>query len=160
HLSNKNLALIEAAIASGINAPLASSCGRLFDAVAAALGLSPDRQGHEGEVATRLEALAQQDVTEAGAYPFAVVGPGDGQPMQLDRGRMWGGVLGDLAAGVPAPTVAARFHHGLADALARLAATLAAAHSCDTAALTGGCFQNALLLQAMERRLTEAGLVV
>ena len=50
-------ALLDAMIRDGVNSPLASSCGRLFDAMAAALGICRDRQGHEGEAASRLEAL-------------------------------------------------------------------------------------------------------
>ena len=62
-------------IRGGVNSPMASSCGRLFDAMAAALGICRDRQSHEGEAASRLEALVCQrtlyDEDDALAYPFA-----------------------------------------------------------------------------------------
>ena len=68
--------LLDAMIRDGVNSPLASSCGRLFDAVAAALGICRDRQSHEGEAASRLEALVCQrtlrDEDDALAYPFAL----------------------------------------------------------------------------------------
>ncbi len=66
--------LLESMIRGGVNAPLASSCGRLFDAVAAALGICAERQGHEGEAAARLEALACEptlSADDAQAYSFA-----------------------------------------------------------------------------------------
>jgi hydrogenase maturation protein HypF len=69
-------ALLDAMIRSGVNGPMASSCGRLFDAMAAALGICVERQGYEGEAASRLEALvcerALRDEDDALAYPMAL----------------------------------------------------------------------------------------
>ena len=69
-------ALLDAMIRNDVNSPMASSCGRLFDAMAAALDICRDRQGHEGEAASRLEALVCEqtlrDEDDALAYPFAV----------------------------------------------------------------------------------------
>ena len=69
-------ALLDAMIRNDVNSPMASSCGRLFDAMAAALGICRDRQGHEGEAASRLEALVCEetlrDEDDALAYPFAL----------------------------------------------------------------------------------------
>ena len=76
YLDGKPRALLDAMIAKQINAPPASSCGRLFDAVAAALGICRERQAYEGEAAMRLEALAERARSSAAdadaAYKFAV----------------------------------------------------------------------------------------
>ena len=76
---DKPRALLDAMIRNDVNAPLASSCGRLFDAVAAALDICRDRQGHEGEAASRLEALVCEetlrDEDDALAYPFTLSFP-------------------------------------------------------------------------------------
>ena len=59
--TSADTALLDAMIRNGVNSPMASSCGRLFDAMAAALGICRDRQGHEGEAASRLEALVCEE---------------------------------------------------------------------------------------------------
>ena len=76
-------ALLDAMIRNDVNSPMASSCGRLFDAMAAALDICRDRQGHEGEAASRLEALVCEetlrDEDDALAYPFATIAVGSEQ---------------------------------------------------------------------------------
>ncbi|MBV8334580.1 MAG: carbamoyltransferase HypF, partial [Alphaproteobacteria bacterium] len=73
-LAAKPLAIVDRMIAAGINAPAASSCGRLFDAVAAALDICPERQAYEGEAAMRLEALVDDTELRSGcAYHFEIV---------------------------------------------------------------------------------------
>jgi hydrogenase maturation protein HypF len=124
---------------TGVNAPPASYCGRLFDAVAAALGLGFDHVGHEGKAAAPLETLAR-DAADDGAYPFGL--RQEGVPA-LDPAPMWAALLGDLAHGALPSAVASRFHRGLAVAIVELGA--AAAPEADVVALSGGCLQNALL---------------
>ena len=159
-LRSKPLSTLDGMIARGINAPLASSCGRLFDAVAAALELCPERQAFEGQAAMQLEALAGgatlSDV-DAG-YPFGIADVA-GQPLQVDPAPMWAALLADLSAEALAPVVAARFHRGLAAGLAELACRLARGRT-EVVALSGGCFQNRLLFEPFEQRLTAAGLQV
>ena len=132
-------ALLRQAMAAGINAPLSSSAGRLFDAVAAILGLCPDRQSYEGEAAMRLEALVCDP-----AQPFAFAQSGE----QIDPAPM----LRDLIAGLPdtPPSIlAARFHTGLAEAFCTPARKLVETGQARAIALSGGCFQNATLLSAV-----------
>ncbi|GAA0309879.1 carbamoyltransferase HypF [Rhodovulum strictum] len=125
---------LRAAARAGLNAPACSSAGRLFDAVAAALGLCQPRQSHEGEAAMRLEALAE-GITAA-PYPLA----------GLDPAPMFHALAADLAAGTPPGMISARFHAGLAHAFAAPARALVEQGRAQAVALSGGCFQNARLL--------------
>jgi hydrogenase maturation protein HypF len=133
--------LLRQAAASGINAPSSSSAGRLFDAMGACLGLAADRQSHEGEAALLLEALAQRARDAFGApYPFGEGAAG------IDPAPMFQNWDGDHADGVPPEVSAARFHAGLALAFATAARREVEAGRAVAVALSGGCFQNALLL--------------
>lgn len=147
-LPQETHAMLETMIRSGTNSPLASSCGRLFDAMAAALGICRKRQGHEGEAAARLEALVCAE--HGDAYPFAA-------DEIIDPAPMWRAVLGDLHAGVPHGVMAARFHNGLAAAVVEMAQRLARRYGFDAVALSGGCFQNAVLFELIEQQLCERG---
>jgi hydrogenase maturation protein HypF len=155
-LEAKPRATIDAMVRGNFNAPLGSSCGRLFDAVAAALGLCFDRQGHEAEAASRLEALVCEstlrDEADARAYPFATASLASGLPI-IDPTPMWQALLTDLLEKTPVSIIAARFHKGLAIAVAVMAKRLAGSHRFDTVALSGGCFQNAVLHQEIATRL-------
>jgi hydrogenase maturation protein HypF len=164
YLSCKPRALLDAMIRDAINTPTASSCGRLFDAVAAALGICRERQGHEGEAASRLEALVCErtlrDEDEALAYPMSIARlHGSGLPY-LEPLAMWRAILGDLIQQTPPPVMAARFHKGLAKAVVAMTTTLARGNRFDTVALTGGCFQNAVLFGQTAQRLRDAGYTV
>jgi hydrogenase maturation protein HypF len=140
-------------LAAGVNCPPTTSAGRLFDAVAALLGLR-DRVNYEGQAAVELEQLAWPASPGTGGYPARIDGP-------LLRGTdLVRGVLADLAAGVARPVIAARFHAGLADLLARSAAAVRADTGLDTVALSGGVFQNALLLGLLVDRLEADGFCV
>ena len=156
YLAAKPRALLDGMLAKGINAPKASSCGRLFDAMAAAVGICRERQAHEGEAPQQLEALADartMAADDALAYPIAIPRlAGSGLPY-LEPLGLWRAVLGDLVLGTPAPVMSARFHKGLAHALVAMARQLRAASGFDTVALSGGCFQNRLLLGETVRRL-------
>ncbi|GAC1485412.1 MAG: hypothetical protein NVS2B11_11260 [Acetobacteraceae bacterium] len=151
----KPVGIVRSMIRSGTNAPRASSCGRLFDAVAGALGIAFDGQSFEGEAAGRLEALADQRPDRA-PYPFARRREPCGM-LRLSAAPMWGALLGDLRAGVSAGVIASRFHHGFAAALAALASALLQEHGATTVALSGGSFQNRVLLEAVKRHLENDG---
>ena len=161
-LAAKPRATLDAMIRGGVNAPLASSCGRLFDAVSAALGLCRERQAYEGEAAAKLEALVDEDVLrdedEALAYPLNIPKlRGNGLPY-IEPLAMWNAILGDLILKTPAPVMAARFHKGLAKAIVAMTRKLARRDTAegarfDTVALSGGCFQNRVLFEEVIRRL-------
>jgi hydrogenase maturation protein HypF len=124
-------------IGTGLNAPWTSSAGRLFDGIAALLGICTAAT-YEGEPAIRLEYAA--DLTEQGAYevPFIRGAP---DARVLDWRPMLAELMSDRRRGVLPGIIAARVHNGLARAIA-LQAELA---GCERVALSGGCFQNRLL---------------
>ena len=135
------LGMARMAMDKGLNAPLCSSAGRLFDAVAACLGICPERQSYEGEAAMRLEALAQKASPDEMAfyYDIPVSGP------NIDPTDMWATIRYDLANGVAAEIIALRFHSALARGFAQSAGELVAGKQAKAIILSGGCFQNALL---------------
>jgi hydrogenase maturation protein HypF len=141
-----------------LNSPLASSAGRLFDAVAAALGIDRQSVTYEGQAAIELEALAARASRITGTYPFALRSAQD--LLQLDPGPMWEALLDDLVTGEPLERIAARFHQGLAAGVVEMATQLAQAQVTDTVALSGGVFQNRLLFEATAQGLRRAGVQV
>ena len=167
YMRTKPTATLAAMMAKNLNSPLASSCGRLFDAVAAAVGICPDTTTYEGEAAMRFEALigpgglAQAD--DPDAYPFAVVVNRESGLACLDPSPMWRRLCQDLRSGVLPTAIACRFHGGLVRAVADMACRLsgdAANRRFTTVALSGGCFQNRWLSEALVERLHAVGLGV
>ena len=144
-------AAVTAMARRGVNAPLTSSAGRLFDAAAALLGVR-DAINYEGQAAVELEQLA--DPAEAGAYPAAVEA---GHPFRVRGADLLHGILDDLTARVPAPVIAARFHHGVAALIEAGCLLMRGRYGLGTVALSGGVFQNLLLLDATVSRLEARG---
>jgi hydrogenase maturation protein HypF len=159
YLAGKPVAALDGMIARGVNAPLSSSCGRLFDAVAAAAGLCRDHAQYEGQAAMMLEAVADNAMADddCTAYPFAVVDAPCRGVLHLDPTPLWPAVLDDVAVGTPVRLIAARFHAGLAIGIARMVTAL---HVSGRVALSGGVFQNKLLLEQVMQRLQAQGLEV
>lgn len=163
YLTDKPLRTIERMLETKLNVPLASSCGRLFDAVAAALGLCADHALFEGQGAMELEAMAESYrlSDDEMPYAFSITEQSSGL-LYLDSSPMWEALLEDLAQQSSVARMAARFHYGLAkairDMIARLREPGAAGFSVDTVALSGGCFQNKLLFEAVVRLLESDGL--
>jgi hydrogenase maturation protein HypF len=148
-------AAVTAMAAKGVNSPLTSSAGRLFDAAAALLGVR-DAINYEGQAAIELEQLADpKDPAELEAYP-AGLDDSEG-PFQAQGADLLHALLGDLTSGVPAPLIAARFHHGVAALIEAGCQRLRESHGLATVALSGGVFQNLLLLNAAVTRLEARG---
>jgi hydrogenase maturation protein HypF len=152
------VAILAQMVARGVNSPLSSSSGRLFDAVAAAVGIHRASITYEGQAAIELEAAAERAPGGAGTYPFSI--EHEGNLVRLDPAPMWAALLDDLSAGTKTPVVAARFHRGLAEALCNLAFDLAHHHRVDTVALSGGVFQNRTLFEAVCNGLRQRDLAV
>ena len=158
YLETKPLATLDTMARKGINSPLASSCGRLFDAVAAAAGICRDAVHYEGQAAIELEALVDpQAMMREDGYPVAF---NEGEIVAMDWTSLWQAILDDLKADTPASMIAARFHKGLAQAISGLATALARREAVGTIALSGGSFQNRILLECVGHSLKAEGLNV
>jgi hydrogenase maturation protein HypF len=143
-----------AAARAGVNSPLTTSAGRLFDAVAAIVGLR-DTVTYEGQAAIELENCA--DPTEGGSYPVTVR---PGPPLVVATGELVRAIAADVLTGASAATVSARFHNALADVVVAICTSLRNDHGLGTVALSGGVFQNVRLLGRCLDLLTGAGFEV
>ena len=131
--------LIVAMIEKGINAPLTSSCGRLFDAVAALLGLR-NRVSYEGQAAIELEMAAVREPLLP--YPLAFDTIADAIVFD-PRGMIWA-IVADLVADIPLGEISARFHATLAAVVVEVSSRVRLATRINKVALSGGVFQNRL----------------
>jgi hydrogenase maturation protein HypF len=148
-------------ISRGVNSPHTTSCGRLFDAVAALCGIR-QRVTYEAQAAMELEAAVDRAaIGEVEPYPFEIsFESGLGR---LEPGPMWLELLRDLRHHVATGVIAARFHAGLAQAMANLADLLAQRHgdACrGRIALSGGVFQNRVFSELLIAGLQSRGLAV
>jgi hydrogenase maturation protein HypF len=145
--SNTELTVIAQMLSKGINSPLTSSAGRLFDAVASILGLR-QRVTFEGQAAMELECAIRPHIDEL--YPFEIT---NGSPSIVDWGPMIPEILLDLQKGESAGIISAKFHNTLAEIIVAVARKVGEPR----VLLTGGCFQNRFLIERSVRRLSEAG---
>lgn len=136
---------------AGINSPPASSAGRLFDAVAA-LCCNRYKVAFEGQGPAALEQLADPHVTET--YPCRTSGG------EIEGADLVAAVAEDLIGGRPPSEVAARFHNGVSDALAAVCNEVRESCGLAAVALSGGSFQNLLLLHGTRKRLERDGFEV
>jgi hydrogenase maturation protein HypF len=136
-----------------VNSPETSSCGRLFDAIAALIGVRQEVT-YEGQAAIELE-MKLANGADCGAYPFDLKPAGDAWIIQTRP--LFYSVLADLRRQAPASVISSRFHNGLVEVLALLASLLRNESGLDRLCLSGGTFQNSFLLRNLETRLTESG---
>jgi hydrogenase maturation protein HypF len=141
-------------IRRGVRSPLASSCGRLFDAVSALTGLAPLTNEFEAEAALRLESAAAE-LARPAPYSFDIEDKGGLR--QVSFRRMIRRIAADLGRGVSPARISARFHATLADALVRIALRAKQERGVETAVLCGGCFMNARLLTNSTSALARHG---
>jgi hydrogenase maturation protein HypF len=134
-------------------APPTSSMGRLFDAVSALLGIRDDAQ-FEGQPAMELESLASPQ-TEA-AYDFGVTERGAAQPILVSPSSVIRGVVSDLIDGVDRHIIAGAFHNSVAAMIARLAMRIREGTGINKVVLSGGVFQNVLLVERSRMILQQA----
>ncbi|MGB8031828.1 MAG: carbamoyltransferase HypF [Terracidiphilus sp.] len=158
----KNAHVLLRMIERGLNTPLTSSCGRLFDAVAAVV-LGRGVVDYEAQAAIELEGLAidEADEIEAG-YTFDWLS-GDWnkrEPTRISAGPLWRELFEDLRSGVAKPRIAARFHAGLAAAFVRAAILARTATGIQQVVLSGGCMHNRRLARLLRAALEAEGFQV
>jgi len=139
----------------GVNAPPASSLGRLFDAVSALAGVCLVNR-YEGQAAIELEAA--MDSESAGEYDFTMADRDEG--FVVEAGGIIRGVVADVRRGVASGAISARFHRTVAAFLVAAANRIREAAGLTRVALTGGSFQNAFLVRAVHDRLAAEGFEV
>jgi hydrogenase maturation protein HypF len=138
-----------------INSPLTSSCGRLFDGVSALLGLCPSIS-YEGQAAMELEMIADPD--EKGEYEFFTDREGEKEVIRL-RPLIWG-VLRDLEGGISSSIISGKFHNTLVRMGVTVSQKIRDGGGPEKVTLSGGVFQNRLLLERMKDQLEAAGFKV
>jgi len=137
------------ALEVGINAPLTSSVGRLFDAVAALVGVAPDTMDYEAEAPMRLECAVEP--SEQGVYSFSIAGE------EIDVREM---IREILRSGEPPGVVAAKFHNTVASITAGLAEVCRERYGISSVLLSGGVFLNAALLERTLTMVEQKGFTV
>jgi hydrogenase maturation protein HypF len=148
--------LLRTMLARGLNSPLTSSAGRLFDAVAALAGLRHQVR-FEGQAAMELE-FALEGITTAEAYELPIRSDHASRitnhaPLQLDWSPLVEAILADLKHNLPIGQISARFHNALANAIVAVAKRVGQ----QRVVLSGGCFQNRYLTERSVQRLQEEG---
>lgn len=153
-LATKPTGLISQMIAQQLNTPLASSAGRLFDAVAAAVGIAFDHQHYEGQAAMQLEALIDHTAVASG-YPAEISNQG-----VVSWAPLWSDLITDLKAGMDRTKIASRFHIGLANTLIDACTHVASEEKTKRIVLSGGVMQNRLLHNYLTEKLRARGFIV
>ncbi len=160
-VSPRQVDLVDAMLAKHLNTVDTSSCGRLFDAVAAMLGLASEVT-FEGQAAIALETFAARaasgnPLSGDEPYPFDI---GTADPMVLDLRPTICAIADDLTHGQPAETIAARFHNTLAAAIVEVSLRIREIDGLDRVCLSGGTFQNNFLLRSTISGLRRTGFAV
>jgi hydrogenase maturation protein HypF len=145
--TDAELPLLKQMLARGINSPLTSSAGRLFDAAASLAGLR-QHVSFEGQAAMELEFAISPEVEEC--YPFALE---EGGTIVVDWRPMLRSLLDDAHERLPTGVIAAKFHNTLAEIILAVARKIEVA----CVALTGGCFLNQYLTRRTVRILEADG---
>jgi hydrogenase maturation protein HypF len=142
--------LLQKQLATGWHSPITTSAGRLFDAVAAAVGICRQRT-YEGQAALELEMAA--DPEAEGLYAAKI--QKTAADLILDTPAMFRGAVSDRLAGRDPATIAGRFHQSLARGLTDMCLLLREKTGLNLVALSGGVFQNGLLISSLKGRLEQ-----
>jgi hydrogenase maturation protein HypF len=143
-------------VEQGLNSPLTSSSGRLFDAVAALIGIR-QQVNYEAQAAIELEMAITSSADETG-YPMKLVP--DGDSWIISTRSMFETLLNDLERNVPVATISQRFHNGLVEEFVQLATILRTKTTLNRVCLSGGAFHNIYFSQRLEARLSGVGFEV
>ena len=142
-IESRKLQLVLQMMQREIHSPRTSSCGRLFDAVAALVGLR-SIVTYEAQAAIELE-MAAHTSTDEGAYPFELVK--EAATWKIGTRSLFDWLIADLRKGVNVPDMSRRFHNGLALVLADLAVKIRDERGLNRVCLSGGCFNNLLFFE-------------
>jgi len=148
--------LIKQLVDRGLNSPVTSSAGRLFDAVSSLLGICREIK-YEAQAAIELEMAAEGVETRA-SYPFNLETDSGHKVIRLSR--LFEGLIADIDAGIPVPEIAARFHNAIVDIIIRTCDIIRSERRLTKVALSGGCFMNRRLLRLSIERLSARGFEV
>jgi hydrogenase maturation protein HypF len=136
--------IIKKQVERKINSPLTSSCGRLFDAVSALIGVRGEIE-YEAQAAIELEMLADDEVDETGYYPFSIVEQ-DGLSL-LKLQDLFSAIVYDLQSNTAKATISVKFHNTIARMANKLCQIISHKTGISQVVLSGGVFQNRLLLR-------------
>ena len=157
-LDQRRVEIILQMLERGINSPLTSSCGRLFDAVAALIGIRQSVK-YEAQAAIELE-MAIRNSPDESSYPFDLLPNHEDEGWIIGTRPLFESVIHDLGSGTPAGIISARFHNGLADVLVKVAAGIRRRTGLHRTCLSGGTFNNLYLTERLSRKLEENGFEV
>ena len=155
HLNEEEAGIVIQMARQGVNSPLTSSCGRLFDAVASLVGLR-DKNAYEGQAPIELEMRQRRG--ETGEYPWRIEKGEDLRRLLTDD--LIRGIVEDLAHGTSKGVVSARFHNTIMRMLQDMCRLLREETGIEEVAMSGGSFQNATLLTGLARMLEQDGFQV
>jgi hydrogenase maturation protein HypF len=150
--SGDDIRIADEMIKKRLNCPVTSSCGRLFDTISFLIGVR-EEVTYEGQAAIELEMAA--DPGAKGSYSIEI--RDDADRLMIGVKRLLHEVVEDIRAGVDRAEVSARFHNWLIASLVKAAEVLRQKHRVEKVALSGGCFQNEILLRGLMDQLPERG---
>ncbi|MGC8736217.1 MAG: carbamoyltransferase HypF [Dissulfurimicrobium sp.] len=156
-ISKEKRMVLTSMMMNGVNIPLTSSCGRLFDAIAAILGVCLTAD-YEGQAAMQLETVSWEakDEKVSRSYPMEI-SKKDGM-LVLDLSTIVKSVLKDLKDAVPLPLIGISFHRWLVEALCLIVKKLSEETGVKEIVLSGGCMQNKILLEGLMTAMIRKGL--
>jgi len=155
-LNRSKVDLLMRMMEQGVNSPLTSSCGRLFDAVAALVGIR-QQINYEAQAAIELE-MAMASSEEKTGYPMKLLAEDD--HWIIGTRPLFEALLDDLGRNLPVAAISRRFHNGLVEGFVELATLLRKKTALPRVCLSGGTFHNIYLSERLEARLSEVGFEV
>jgi hydrogenase maturation protein HypF len=153
-LDPAEIEIIKMQLKRKINSPPASSAGRLFDAVSALAGVRGEID-YEAQAAIELEMLAADDIGKSEPYPFSIEVEGGMRVVKLKE--LLAAVVDDIRSKVPTPVISLKFHYTVAGIVAGMCSLIAKDSKIKRVALSGGVFQNRLLLKLASAALKREG---
>jgi hydrogenase maturation protein HypF len=153
-LNPSEIEIIKQQLRRKINSPLTSSAGRLFDGVSALAGVRGEID-YEAQAAIELEMLAPDEIDKSESYPFSIVEEGGMRVVKLKE--LFSAIVKDIRNQTPVPVISLKFHSTVAEIITEMCQLIAKESGINQVALSGGVFQNRLLLKLATAALQRAG---